>query len=70
MTAITIQKAFGEKIKKLKSFDLLEENDKELALTQKGSFFADEVTMQFYNLKYLPFPKSLYADAALSPYNN
>ncbi len=69
MTGLEVNQAFGEKINKLKSCGLLEENDKLLMLTEKGRFFADEVCIQFYHPDYLPFPKSAYAQGQLNPYN-
>lgn len=69
ITGVGVNEAFGEKINKLKSFSLLEENDKVLMLTEKGRFFADEVCIQFYHPDYLPFPKLAYAEGELNPYN-
>jgi len=69
MTGFGVTEVFGEKIKKLKGFGLLEENESVLKLTEKGSFFADEVCIQFYNPEYIPFSKSAYTDGELNPYN-
>lgn len=69
ITGIGVNEAFGEKIKKLKSYGLLEEDDHILKLTEKGSFFADEVIIQFYHPDYVPFPKSSYAAGELNPYH-
>ena len=68
INGISVNEAFGEKIKRLKNYGLLEENEKILRLTEKGCFFADEVTIQFYHPDYLPFSKSSYADGELNPY--
>lgn len=59
---------FGRKIFALKRFGLLHEDDTALRLTEKGSFLADEVVIQFYRPEYLPFPKAVYADGELNPY--
>jgi len=69
ITGTNVNEDFGEKIKRLKNFGLLEENEESLILTEKGRFFADEVVIQFYHPDYLPFPKSSYADGELNPYN-
>jgi len=70
ITGTILDNYFGEKIKRLKNFGLLEEDDEMLKLTEKGQFFADEVVIQFYHPDYIPFPKSAYADRELNPYNN
>ncbi len=69
ITGISVDEAFGEKIKELKSYGLLEEDDHILKLTEKGSFFADEVVIQFYHPDYVPFLKSSYAAGELNPYH-
>lgn len=69
ITGLEVDEAFGEKIRKLKNFGLLEENYSILRLTEKGRFFADEVAIQFYHSDYIPFPKSSYAYGELNPYN-
>lgn len=68
-TGLKVNEAFGKKIRLLKDFGLLKEDDKRLVLTEKGELFSNEVAMQFYNPRYLPFPKSSYADGILNPYN-
>jgi len=69
ITGVHINEAFGEKIKRLKNYGLLEENDESLVLTEKGRFFADEVIIQFYHPDYIPFPRSSYSKGELNPYN-
>ena len=51
-----------------KQYDLIEENDRQVKLTTKGSFFADEVVGLFYNPKYNPFKKEEFKDGTLNPY--
>jgi hypothetical protein len=63
-----LETSFGRKIEALKKFGLLEEDETSLRLTEKGSFLADEVVIQFYLPEYLPFPKASYSDGELNPY--
>ncbi len=69
ITGVTLNEAFAEKIKRLKNYSLLEEDDQILTLTEKGRFFADEVVFQFHHPDYIPFKRSAYALGALNPYN-
>jgi coproporphyrinogen III oxidase-like Fe-S oxidoreductase len=69
-TGTGLNGALRHKIKKLESYGLIEEDDKAVKLTETGSFFADEVVMQLYAPEYIPFPKSIYADGPLNPYND
>ncbi|MDE2490594.1 MAG: coproporphyrinogen III oxidase family protein [Elusimicrobia bacterium] len=59
---------FGPRIALLEKHGLLEQNEARLALTPRGGFFADEVIMQFYAPRYLPFPREDYAAAELNPH--
>ncbi len=68
INGVSLNEVFGEKIRRLKNYGLLEEDERILRLTEKGCFFADEVTIQFYHPDYIPFPKSSYADGELNPY--
>ena len=55
-TGVTVGSQFQAEIEWLKSLNLLEENENHVWLTKRGRFFADEVTTQFFNPEYLPFP--------------
>ena len=70
VTGTPLDRDFGDKIERLKSYGLLEEKEGMMGLTEKGRFFADEVVIQFYHPDYIPFPKSAYADGELSPYRS
>lgn len=70
LTGRTLTEAFGGRIERLKSFGLVEEDDKTLALTRRGRYFADEVCHQFHDPRYIPFPRDAYAPGKLNPYNN
>ncbi|MCL1918111.1 MAG: radical SAM protein [Peptococcaceae bacterium] len=59
---------FTEKMRNLKAFGLIEEDDRRIKLTELGSFVADEVAEQFNSAEYLPFEQSRYADGLLNPY--
>ncbi|MEK7233531.1 MAG: coproporphyrinogen-III oxidase family protein [Elusimicrobiota bacterium] len=59
---------FGKKIKMMKATGLLEDDATRVALTRRGQFFADEVCMQFYEPKFLPFPQTAYSKGPLNPY--
>ena len=61
---------FAEKIRNLKSFGLVEEDERRLYLTDLGSFVADEVVEQFNSVEYIPHERSRYADGLLNPYMN
>ncbi len=56
-TGKKISEIFQPEIDWLKRFDLIAENDQHVWLTERGRFFADEVTTQFFNPAYLPFPE-------------
>lgn len=70
ITGFSLDEFFREKIEKLKNFDLLNENDKTLALTSRGRFFADEVCQQFHQVNYMPFPAAAYRRGELYPYDD
>ncbi len=57
VTGETVQDYFGEKIQWLKKLGLLDEDKEKVFMTARGRFFADEVAMQFFSEKYLPFPE-------------
>ena len=52
----------------IKEYGLVEENDRIIQLTRKGSFFADEVSELFYSPNFIPFDKTLYNAGRLNPY--
>lgn len=56
-------------IELLKNYDLIEEDDYKIKLTEKGSFFADETCEIFYNPKFIPFDKKYYNKGILNPYS-
>jgi len=55
-TGETIEQCFGKEINVFKGLGLIEENDNQVWLTQRGRFFADEIATQFFDPDYLPFP--------------
>jgi oxygen-independent coproporphyrinogen-3 oxidase len=68
MNGVKLDNVFTEKIKTLKSYGLVVEDERRLYLTDLGSFVADEVAEQFNSTDYLPFERSRYADGPLNPY--
>ena len=56
-TGVTVASQFQGEIDWLKGLDMLAEDDSYVWLTQRGRFFADEVTTQFFNPQYMPFPE-------------
>ena len=52
--------SFGDQLEQLKTWGLAEENEREIRLTTRGRFFADEICAQFHHPKYLPFPPEQY----------
>ena len=68
-TGVEIQNTkFYPTIQLLKEYGLVEENDRIIQLTRKGSFFADEVSELFYSPNFIPFDKTLYNAGRLNPY--
>ena len=55
-TGVTVASQFQAEIDWLKTLNLIDENNSHVWLTERGRFFADEVTTQFFNPEYLPFP--------------
>ncbi len=68
-TGARLDDVFRPKIERLKDSGLLYEDEKVLRLTPLGDFFADEVCMQFYHPRYLPFPRDWYANGILNPHD-
>lgn len=56
-------------IELLKKYDLVEEDAYKIKLTEKGSFFADEVCEVFYDSSFIPFAKEYYNEGELNPYS-
>ncbi|MBV8142900.1 MAG: radical SAM protein [Verrucomicrobia bacterium] len=59
---------FRPKIERLKAYGLLQETERNLGLTELGTFFADEVAHQFHHEDYIPHPREAYASGPLNPY--
>jgi len=68
MNGKRLDSVFTEKVRNLKSFGLVEEDERRLYLTELGSFVADEVAEQFNSLQYIPHERSRYAEGQLNPY--
>jgi len=68
-TGKSVHEVFREKIKRLKKYNLIEENGDMMHLTEKGGFFADEVAIQFYHPDFMPFQKEKYKEGELNPFN-
>ena len=64
----SLDKVFRPKIEKLKAHGLLRETATNLFLTDMGCFFADEVVQQFHAPRFIPYPRSDYAEGPLNPY--
>jgi len=56
-TGETVAQCFGKEINVFKGLGLIEENNEYVWLTQRGRFFADEISTQFFDPNYLPFPE-------------
>jgi oxygen-independent coproporphyrinogen-3 oxidase len=67
-TGVPLAKVFRLKIERLKQYGLVTEDENKLALTTLGAFFADEVVEAFGAARYIPYPRSAYADGPLNPY--
>ncbi len=70
LAGLPVSEAFPRRIERLKKYGLVAEDDETLRLTDRGIFFADEVVTHFYHPRYLPFPKSAYADGDLNPFSH
>lgn len=70
LTGVSVSEAFPRHIERLRKYGLVEEDGDTLRLTVRGRFFADEVVTQFYHPKYLPFPRSAYAEGDLNPFSH
>ncbi|MDH5729456.1 MAG: coproporphyrinogen III oxidase family protein [Gammaproteobacteria bacterium] len=57
LTGITVDEVFGAEIEWLATIGVIEQNNDYVWLSKLGRFFADEVTTQFFNHDYLPFPE-------------
>jgi coproporphyrinogen III oxidase-like Fe-S oxidoreductase len=68
LTGESLDKVFRPKIEKLKAHGLLRETATNLFLTDMGCFFADEVVQQFHAARFIPYPRSDYAEGPLTPY--
>jgi oxygen-independent coproporphyrinogen-3 oxidase len=69
-TGASLDSAFRAKIESLKAFGLVREDEKVLSLTDLGSFFPDEICQQFHGPRFIPYPRSDYAEGPLNPYLN
>jgi oxygen-independent coproporphyrinogen-3 oxidase len=70
VTGVNFDNLFRKKVKWLKQYGLIEENDNIVRLTELGAFVADEVVEQFNSNEYMPFPQESYAAGPLHPYSN
>ena len=70
LAGVPVTDAFPRRIERLKRYGLLAEDGDTLRLTDRGVFFADEVVTQFYHPRYLPFPRSAYAEGDLNPFSH
>ncbi|HWQ96237.1 MAG TPA: radical SAM protein [Candidatus Methylomirabilis sp.] len=68
VTGVSFDNIFRKKVKRLKQFGLIEENDGIVRLTELGVFVADEVVEQFNSNEFMPFPSDAYAQGPLHPY--
>ncbi len=70
LAGVSPGEAFPRQFDCLKRYGLVEEVDGTVRLTGRGIFFADEVVTQFYHPRYLPFPRSVYAEGDLNPFSH
>ncbi|MBF0502174.1 MAG: coproporphyrinogen III oxidase family protein [Candidatus Riflebacteria bacterium] len=69
LTGLSVSEVFPRQIENLKKYNLISESEDMFSVTPRGVFFADEVVTQFYNPKYLPFPRSCYSEGDLNPFS-
>jgi oxygen-independent coproporphyrinogen-3 oxidase len=65
-TGEQLDNCFGAEIDWLKNLDLIAEDGQHVWLTRLGRFFADEVSTQFFDPDYLPFPEVVRAPRTVS----
>jgi len=67
-TGKSVESVFVEKMNRLKSHELVVEDEMKIQTTRLGAFLADEVAQQFHHPDYMPFPRNLYEEGVLNPY--
>lgn len=70
MNGVELDTVFQDKFDLLKKYGLAVEDDKKVALTEKGAFYSDELVHLFYEPQHQSFPKSDFAEGCLNPYNS
>lgn len=70
LNGIPFDSIFRKKVKRLKEFGLIIEDDKVVRLTDLGAFVADEVVEQFNSNDFMPFPPESYVQGPLHPYKD
>jgi oxygen-independent coproporphyrinogen-3 oxidase len=70
VTGLSFDDLWRDKVAKLTEAGLVTETDRNLALTELGRFFADEVVQQFFAPQHLPFPAEEYSSGPLHPLND
>ena len=56
-------------IQLLKQYDLIEEDDRVIKLTEKGGFFSDEVVGLFYDPRFITQERKFFNEGPLNPYS-
>lgn len=73
----TFQRVTSVAIESVREYSLLQllvaeglarENSREIALTERGRFYADDLCALFYSPRYIPFSQGDYAQGDLNPY--
>ena len=65
-----IDDLFKKKRAALTEYGLIEDNGRDIHLTDLGRFVADEVCECFNSDEHQPFPRERYAEGPLNPYND
>jgi oxygen-independent coproporphyrinogen III oxidase len=65
---VPLERVFPAKLRSLRDFGLIEEDEEFMSLTRKGRFVADEVVQIFYAPEFVPFPREAYNEGSLNPY--
>lgn len=58
---VAAEELFASELSWLKQLDMIEESRDGISLTERGAFFADEVTTQFFNPRYVAFEDIRFA---------
>ena len=69
MNGVELNTVFQKQFALLKEYGLAVEDDKKIALTEKGAFYSDELVHLFYEPQHQSFPAEDFMPGRLNPYS-